>query len=104
MKLLVPRMLKIETVSSNRSGIVVALSGWLRREHLPELERVLAEARAAGRRISLDLHDVNLVDREGVEFLAARANRIATLRSCPSYLREWLKAVGRATARNHDPA
>jgi ABC-type transporter Mla MlaB component len=95
-------MLKIDISSPNGTEVVVALSGWIRREHLPELARVLDQARAGSRRICLDLHDVSLVDREGVEFLAACAGRIATLRACPSYLREWLKAVAEHAERNHE--
>jgi anti-anti-sigma regulatory factor len=88
-------MLKIDTSSSNRSEIVVTLTGWVRREHLEEIERVVTQSLAAGRRIWLDLHDVSLVDREAVDFFAAGPGRFAALRSCPTYLREWLKAVGR---------
>jgi hypothetical protein len=95
-------MLKIETSAPTSTSLVVALSGWLRREHLPELERLVREAGAAGRRICLDLRDVSLVDREGVEFLAAGPGRAATLRACPSYLRQWLRAVGRGAPRNRD--
>jgi hypothetical protein len=89
-------MLRIDT------EIVITLSGWMRREHLPEIERVLTQARALGRRISLDLRDVSLADRESVAFLAANLSSATTLRACPSYLREWMAAVARDTARNHE--
>jgi hypothetical protein len=91
-------MLRIDT------EIVIVLSGWMRREHLPELERVLEQARALGRCISLDLQDVSLADRESVEFLAANLPRVTRLRACPPYLREWMAAVERDAARNHEPS
>jgi hypothetical protein len=89
------RMLKIDTSTPNGTEIVVALAGRIRREHLAELERVVAQSLAAGRRISLDLRNVGLVDREAVDFFAAGPGRFAALRSCPTYLRKWLRALGR---------
>jgi hypothetical protein len=89
-------MLRIDT------EIVIALRGWMRREHLPELKRVLEQARALGRCISLDLQDVSLADRESVEFLAANLSPVTRLRACPPFLREWMTAVDRDNARNHD--
>jgi hypothetical protein len=96
LNLTAPTMLRIDT------EIVIALSGWMRREHLPELERVLGQARALGRCISLDLQDVSLADRESVEFVAASLSPVIRLRACPPYLREWMAAVERDNARNHD--
>lgn len=88
-------MLKIETSSPTPSELNVVLSGRVSAEHLPALERLLADALASNRRISLDLRHVGLVDREAVDFLATGAARAARLRGCPAYLREWLKSVGR---------
>lgn len=86
-------MLKIETSSPLANELAVVLSGWIRREHLPDLERLLREALASGRRISCDLRAVRLVDREAVDFLAAVAKEGVRLEHCPSYLREWLKSL-----------
>lgn len=88
-------MLKIETSAPTATSLSVVLSGWIRREHLPELERLVAEALAARREISLDLGEVSLVDREAVDFLAAGAGRQVRIEGCPAYLREWLKSLGR---------
>jgi|WetSurMetagenome_2_1015567.scaffolds.fasta_scaffold1051517_2 hypothetical protein len=91
-------MLKIDTTSPNGTDVLVTLAGWIRREHLPEIEQVVARAAGEGHRISLDLRDVSLVDREAVDFLAGVAGRDIELRACPTYLREWLKSVGRDLA------
>jgi ABC-type transporter Mla MlaB component len=88
-------MLKIDASSPNGTDIVVVLSGWIRREHLAELERLLKGADLTNRLVSLDLADVSLVDREAVDFLASGAGRGARLQACPPYLREWLKSLGR---------
>jgi hypothetical protein len=88
-------MLKIDTSSPNGVDLVVSLAGWIRREHLPELEHLVERATAAGGAISLDLQRVSLVDREAVDFLAAGAGRQAEIRDCPTYLRAWLQSVGR---------
>jgi hypothetical protein len=95
-------MLKIETSSPSASEIRVVLTGWIHSEHLPELERLLREAAAAGRQISFDLSQVGLVDREVVDFLAAGPALAARLDGCPAYLRAWLKSVGRHADSTHE--
>jgi hypothetical protein len=97
-------MLKIETSTPNGTDVLITLTGWIRREHLPEIEQVVAQAAGAGRRISLDLRDVGLVDREAVDFLADGASRGLELRACPTYLREWLKSVSHDASRRHGPS
>lgn len=95
-------MLKIETSSTTASQITIVLSGWIHSEHLPELERLIREAEAAGRRISFDLSHVGLVDRDVVDFLAAGAGRVARLDGCPTYLREWLRSLDQAPDARHE--
>lgn len=86
-------MLKIETSSPAPGERRVVLSGFLRQEHLPELQRLLHEADAEGHVISLDLEDVRLVDRCAVHFLATVDRRGSRLLHCPPYLQIWIESL-----------
>ena len=85
-------MLKIESTAETAGTVTVALIGSIAGEHLPELEEVVQRASRDHRRLSFDLSQVRLVDREVVAFFVAGEGRHARLTGCPAYLREWLKA------------
>ena len=88
-------MLKIRR-SEDRGLAVFGLSGRFEREQVSELQKLL-EAEAELRKVTLDLDELRLVDREAVKFLAACEVRGMTLRNCPSYIREWIEK-GRDTS------
>ncbi len=69
---------------------MVALSGRIEGGHVPELQQLL-ETEEDAVRITLDLGEVRLVDREAVRFLASCEARGIKLKSCPSYIREWIE-------------
>jgi predicted metal-binding protein len=77
-----------------RSGVgalaVFALSGRIEEKHVCELQELLA-GEAEAEKITFDLEEVKLVDREVVKFLAACEARGIRLRNCPSYVREWIE-------------
>ena len=81
-------MLRI-TRAANRE-VVFRLSGRMDAEGLGELER-LFKAETNGRRIVLDLKDLNLVDREAVIFLAKCEGDTVQIKNCPPYIREWIR-------------
>ena len=58
-------------------------------ESVAELER-LFNVETNGRRIVLDLEDLNLVDREAVIFLA-KCEPDVQIKNCPPYIREWIR-------------
>ena len=71
---------------SIEQGIALRISGRIAGEDLEVLRTALEEVRV----IAIDLAEVELVDRDAVEFLAlAEANGVA-LRNCPAYIREWI--------------
>jgi hypothetical protein len=78
--------LKIEK-DCNGQETIVRLSGWLRLEHLNELNTQLI---GDGRRMVLDLDGVTLVDVEAVRFLNACEERGVDLLHCSRYIREWM--------------
>ena len=82
-------MLKIRR-SEDRGLAVFGLSGRFEREQVSELQKLL-EAEAELRKVTLDLDELRLVDREAVRFLAACEAGGIKLENCPSYVREWIE-------------
>lgn len=82
-------ILKIEKLS-RRDGTVFVLSGQIREDHLPELHQLL-DAEREMRKVTLDLKEIRLVEREAMKFLAACEARGAELHNCPGYIREWIE-------------
>lgn len=67
-------------------GVALRVSGRIAGEDLAVLRTALEEIRV----VAIDLAEVELVDRDAVEFLVLNeANGIA-LRNCPAYIREWI--------------
>jgi hypothetical protein len=80
-------MLRIERQSKTRSSTYLKLSGRMQAEGLAEL---LAEIEKCNRLPSLDLEEVNLLDRDSVRFLIRCESEGVKLVNCPLYVREWI--------------
>ena len=80
-------MLRITRAANGE--VVIKLSGRMSAENLCELEKVI-NAEADGRRIILDLQDLNLVDQDAVSFLMRCEADSIQLTNCPTYIREWI--------------
>src|SRR5512133_1880144 len=89
-------MLKIQPTHQALNELTVALIGTVKGEYLPELEALVRRAAEDGRRLSFDLSQVRLVDRDAVWFLAAAVEGGVRLLDCPAYLRQWLRSESRA--------
>ncbi len=57
---------------------------------LGELRREIERIRRIRKEIALDLSEVTLLDRQGVEFLAAQIRDEVRLINCPEYLEPWI--------------
>lgn len=79
-------MLKIQRHAVGEIVILI-LSGRIEAQHLPELQ-ALIDAESGG--ISLDLGEVNLVDREAVRFLGRSEAKGIKIDRCPAYVRQWI--------------
>ena len=80
-------MLRIDRAENGE--VVFTLSGQLRKDHIAELEALIA-AEVKDRRIILDLKDMTLTGQDGIVFLArCEAGGIA-LANCDPYVREWI--------------
>ena len=82
-------MLKIQRATDGQ-GVIFTLIGRIAGDQVVELQRLFA-LEAAGVSLVLDLHEVELVDREAVRFLALCEAAGTTLAHCPAYIREWIK-------------
>jgi 3-dehydroquinate synthetase len=92
-------MLRIETRFESSQAITYALAGQLTQEHLAELRELLIAAKAAGRRVTLDLAGVVLVDRELVRFFACGYAKGIELVHCPAYVLSWIRCEGEEQER-----
>ena len=64
-----------------------ALSGRLQFKHVSELHSLIRQEEF---KVVLDLREVNLLDREAVEFLVACEMDGVSLNNCSPYIREWV--------------
>jgi anti-anti-sigma regulatory factor len=80
-------MLKITRAANGE--VVFTVSGRLEAENLSEL-KALFSSEASDRRITLDLKELTLVDREAVSFLMRCEGDGIQLKNCPAYIREWI--------------
>ena len=69
--------------------VVFTLSGRIDKEHIAELQALIA-AEGKGRRIILDLKDLTLTGQDGMAFLAQCEATGIALANCDPYLREWI--------------
>jgi ABC-type transporter Mla MlaB component len=90
-------MLKIEAINETVTARTVALIGTIGREYISELESVVQRAARDRRRLSFDLSQVRLVDRDALAFFVSCEERHVRLAGCPAFLRRWLKSENRET-------
>jgi hypothetical protein len=82
-------MLKIER-SVEGGAVHLVLTGRIDLSDLEELERAIDGAGVVPSRVTLDLAEVRLLDREAVRFLARCEAAGARLIRCPPFIREWM--------------
>ena len=81
-------MLRIRRTENGE--VVFILSGQLHKEHIAELEALIA-AEVKDRRIILDLKDMTLTGQDGIAFLARCEAAGIALTNCDPYVREWIR-------------
>jgi hypothetical protein len=78
---------RIERFVIEEDQVILCISGRIREQDVDTLRTLLEQERS---RVTIDLKDVLLVDREAVKFLAFRESKGAELRNCSAYIREWV--------------
>ena len=84
-------MLRIQKKANGE--VVFILSGRIDKEHIVELETLIA-AEGKLRRITLDLKDMTLLGQDGINFLAQCEAADIVLVNCAPYIREWITRHG----------
>ena len=69
--------------------VVFTISGQIHKEHIAELEALIAAVK--DRRIILDLKDMTLTGQDGIAFLAQCEAAGIALANCDPYVREWIR-------------
>jgi anti-anti-sigma regulatory factor len=82
-------MLKIQRAAQG-AFVLFTLSGRIQAADVAELQR-LFDREANKQNITVDLHEVKLVDRDAVRFLARCEADGITLVHCPTYIRVWIE-------------
>jgi hypothetical protein len=75
------------------ADVVITLSGRIDKEHIAELEALIAAERK-DRRIIFDLKELTLTGQDGMAFLARCEAAGIALANCDPYLREWIARQG----------
>ena len=88
-------MLRIKKKANGE--VVFILSGRIDKEHIVELETLIA-AEGKLRRITLDLKDMTLIGQDGINFLAQCEAADIVLVNCTPYIREWITRQKRTGA------
>ena len=70
--------------------VLFTLSGQIQKEHIAELEALIA-AEVKDRRMILDLKDMTLTGQDGIAFLARCEEAGISLANCDPYVREWIR-------------
>jgi anti-anti-sigma regulatory factor len=83
-------VLKIATQFDSAGSGRVLLAGCVCEDSLDELARALAAVALGRREVIIDLSEVTLVDRLGLQFLAAQREKDVKLIQCPEYLEPWI--------------
>ena len=88
-------MLRIATADRPGPGATLRLEGRVIGPWVDELERACQRALVTGAPLSLDLHEVAFVDREGLELLRHLVDGGVAVVNCPPFVREQLRALAR---------
>src|SRR5262245_32724004 len=82
-------MLKIQRTATG-AFVLFTLSGRIQGADVAELQRLFG-LEANKQHLTLDLHEVKLVDREAVRFLSQCEAAGIILVHCPTYIRMWIE-------------
>ena len=78
---------RIERLISEQGSVVLRVSGRIEAEHADKLKEILGQESG---RVTVDLEEVLIVDRDALGPLASFERNGVELRNCPGYVREWI--------------
>ena len=91
-----PAMLKISNSESETDIVTLRLEGQIIGDWISELNGVCERMLTAGRKVTLDLCDVTLIDRPGLALLASLSQRGVALARCSPFQEAQLRLASSA--------
>jgi hypothetical protein len=89
-------MLRIASADSpGTSATTLTVEGRVVGPWVEELRRSCQRALVTGAELTLDLHEVAFVERDGLELIQSLVDLGVTVVNCPAFVREQLKALSR---------
>jgi anti-anti-sigma regulatory factor len=82
--------MRIQTRIDPAGAITFLVEGSVDAACIADFEQAFCAARRLGRVIRLDLSEVTLVDRPGLQYLSDLVDGEVTLVNCPEYVRRWM--------------
>jgi anti-anti-sigma regulatory factor len=83
-------VVKLASRQDPSAPVTLVIAGKCNGGCVGELRRAIEKARRMQRRIVIDMSEVTLVDRTGLQFLAAQSRENVTLINCPPYIQPWI--------------
>jgi ABC-type transporter Mla MlaB component len=93
-------MLKISNSESETDVVTLRLEGQIIGDWISELNGVCERMLTAGRKVTLDLCDVTLIDRPGLALLASLSQRGVALARCSPFQEAQLRLASSAQPRS----
>jgi ABC-type transporter Mla MlaB component len=100
-------MLRISATSSADNATTLRLEGHLAGAWIVELRDACERMLDAGRQVTLDLGDVSLIERPGLDLLASLSRRSVAFVRCSPFHEEQLRRTTETiseTTTDHEPA
>ena len=88
-------MLKIVSADRPGDGATLRLEGRVIGPWVDELRRACQRVLVTDTRLTLDLHEVAFVERDGLELLRSLADQGVAVVNCPAFVHEQLRALCR---------
>lgn len=88
-------MLRIAATDRPGGSATLTLEGRVIGPWVNELGRACERVLVAGGELTLDLHEVAFVERDGLELLKCLVDRGVTVVNCPVFVREQLRGLSR---------
>ena len=96
-----PAMLKISNSESETDVVTLRLEGQIIGDWISELNGVCERMLTAGRKVTLDLCDVTLIDRPGLALLASLSERGVALVRCSPFQEAQLRLASSQPPSTH---
>jgi hypothetical protein len=88
-------MLRIAAAGNPGTSATLRVEGRVVGPWVDELRRTCQRVLVTGAELTLDLHEVAFVERDGLQLIQSLVDRGVTVVNCPAFVHEQLKALSR---------